>query len=160
MALNWTSVVQNLEFKDRLGTIEVWRAWALVEGNLGIMMPTLSAVNCFRPHIFAGYSKTKSSIVKKQGKDNLPTPWPAISLSLFACGCLLGPLLDGIHSSVGLISYKSGAVDIGPLHTDIWVSNSARKCDINYSWACHFSTGSTIAWIILLHCWIGATSLG
>jgi len=59
--------------------------------------------------------------VKQQSQTSVKTSWPRVSLSLFGAGFVFGPLLDGLHSRVELVAYKSGAIDIGPLHTNIWV---------------------------------------
>ncbi|CAI8603681.1 unnamed protein product [Vicia faba] len=59
--------------------------------------------------------------VKQQSQASIRTSWPSVSLSLFGAGFIFGPLLDGLHSRVELVVYKSGSIDIGPLHTNIWV---------------------------------------
>ncbi|XP_021769996.1 uncharacterized protein LOC110734242 isoform X1 [Chenopodium quinoa] len=66
-------------------------------------------------------SQPKCSSLKKQDKVQLKTAWPPIALSLFGSGFFLGPLIDGLHSRVDLVVYQSGSVQIGPLHTNIWV---------------------------------------
>ncbi|KAG2693239.1 hypothetical protein I3760_08G088400 [Carya illinoinensis] len=59
--------------------------------------------------------------LRKQERRKLETSWPTISLSLFGSGFFLGPLIDGLHSRVNLVVYESGSINIGPLHTNIWV---------------------------------------
>ncbi|KAJ9696716.1 hypothetical protein PVL29_008768 [Vitis rotundifolia] len=65
----------------------------------------------FRPHCTLG----------KQSKTSITETWPTISLSLFGSGFFLGTLIDGIHSRVNLVVYQNGSIDIGPLHTNVWV---------------------------------------
>nr|XP_012569912.1 SWR1-complex protein 4 [Cicer arietinum] len=58
---------------------------------------------------------------KQNNQTSVRTSWSSVSLSLFGTGFFLGPLLDGLHSRVNLVVYKSGSIHIGPLHTNIWV---------------------------------------
>ncbi|KAL6958741.1 hypothetical protein U1Q18_034467 [Sarracenia purpurea var. burkii] len=97
------------------------------------MLTPIALVSAARPSPFVPESphnqNPKHSVPKfapncclrNQTRSSLTQTWPLISLSLFASGFFLGPLIDGIHSRVNLVVYRSGGIDIGPLHTNIWV---------------------------------------
>ncbi|KDO86901.1 hypothetical protein CISIN_1g024357mg [Citrus sinensis] len=58
---------------------------------------------------------------RKQNRQSLSKTWPSISLALFSAGFFLGPAIDGLHSRVNLVVYENGSINVGPLHTNIWV---------------------------------------
>ena len=75
--------------------------------------------------------------MREQRRISLRTTWPSITLSLLGSGFFLGPLIDGLHSRVNLVEYQSGSIDIGPLHTDIWVNwVSEHFFQPSYFWTC------------------------
>ncbi|XP_059659264.1 uncharacterized protein LOC132306078 isoform X2 [Cornus florida] len=92
-------------------------------------MHTLTAFNScgflpkFPHHTSPNHSVPKTfCCMRKQSKTSLRnTLRPTLFLSLFGSGFLLGPLIDGIHSRVNLVLYQNGSIEIGPLHTNIWV---------------------------------------
>ncbi|XP_074316618.1 uncharacterized protein LOC141652902 isoform X2 [Silene latifolia] len=65
--------------------------------------------------------KPQCSSLKQPRGLSLKTTWPTISAALFGSGFVLGPLLDGLHSRVNLVVYRTGSIHIGPLSTNIWV---------------------------------------
>ncbi|GAU36411.1 hypothetical protein TSUD_38790, partial [Trifolium subterraneum] len=89
--------------------------------------PSFLQTNTHHTHTYPLYRVRKRGLLKpcgavnQQSQTSVRTSWPRVSLSLFGAGFLFGPLLDGLHSRVELVVYKSGSIDIGPLHTNIWV---------------------------------------
>ncbi|CAA0843283.1 Unknown protein [Striga hermonthica] len=75
--------------------------------------------------------------------------WPAVSLSLFASGFFLGPLIDGLHSRVNLVVYQNGAIDIGALV--LFIELSAELCNarvaVNVEAYILFA-GAEVAWLL------------
>lgn len=82
--------------------------------------------SCFLPN-YPCLAKSKILLprphcsLRNQKRTDLRTTWPTVSLSLFGSGFFLGPLIDGLHSRVNLVVYETGSINIGPLHTNIWV---------------------------------------
>lgn len=105
-----------------------------------------------KPHCANKQQQSQASV-----KTSLP--WIPLSLSLFGTGFLFGPLLDGLHSRVDLVVYKSGSIDIGPLHTDIWVCvlstsfSSTFFNAFNLHTTIHNNTISIPAFHRFLSCW-------
>ncbi|RWW43295.1 hypothetical protein BHE74_00051062, partial [Ensete ventricosum] len=93
---------------------------AAVADTMELLWPAASGQGCNvdRRVSASGLGKWLQSEVSKKG---LKDTWPSISLTLFGAGFFLGPLLDGLHSRVNLMIYQNGAVDVGPLHTNIWL---------------------------------------
>ncbi|CAL1398732.1 unnamed protein product [Linum trigynum] len=106
----------------------------------GVLLATVSSTPCFlqtflrHPHhhrLPFRQNQTKGSRrlytakplcnLRDTQQPSSNSSWPVVGLLLFGSGFFLGPLLDGLHSRVDLVEYRTGSIDIGPLHTDIWV---------------------------------------
>lgn len=88
--------------------------------------------SCFLPN-YPCLAKSKILLprphcsLRNQKRTDLRTTWPTVSLSLFGSGFFLGPLIDGLHSRVNLVVYETGSINIGPLHTNIWVTRVSER---------------------------------
>lgn len=145
--------------------------------NMQLLLAASSGSSCFlRVHNNPLLKKSRPSLLKpycrQRQQKSKTTSWPSVSLSLFGTGFFLGPIIDGLHSRVNLVVYKSGSIDVGPLHTNIWVGGlllfpHLQLQQFLHSW-CYFISfilsnwylpiGSIVAWVVLLHTWV-ATAL-
>ena len=155
--------------------------YALVSPGFSLLYNSPEA-NTAKSRRFLGRGVKPCSSMRKQSRQNLRNTWPTISLSLFGSGFLLGPLIDGLHSRVHLVVYQNGSFNIGPLHSNVWVSfvfpflchpsfNCVRCCPSFYVYASQLLQssflviidqlmmflGSLSAWFILLHRWVAST---
>ncbi|KAH9614988.1 hypothetical protein KSS87_018360 [Heliosperma pusillum] len=74
--------------------------------------------------------KPQCSSLKQPRRSSLKTTWPAISVTLFGSGFVLGPLIDGLHSRVDLVVYRTGSIHIGPLSTNVPVLLGVFYCTV------------------------------
>ncbi|KAH9621456.1 hypothetical protein KSS87_011594 [Heliosperma pusillum] len=72
----------------------------------------------------------RCSSLKQPRRSSLKTTWPAISVTLFGSGFVLGPLIDGLHSRVDLVVYRTGSIHIGPLSTNVPVLLGLFYCTV------------------------------
>ncbi|KAF2325051.1 hypothetical protein GH714_022461 [Hevea brasiliensis] len=61
------------------------------------------------------------NLEKKRCRDSLLSVSGALPAFFTNAIILVRPLIDGLHSRVNLVVYQNGSINIGPLHSNIWV---------------------------------------
>merc|ERR1711976_79351 len=90
----------------------------------GVCHAASRAGPCDKPSALRAGRRTRITCSSGTPADSQPpdkVAYAPIAASLFSAGFTLGPLLDGLHGRVGLLTYDALPLDVGDLHSSLVV---------------------------------------